>query len=60
MGAITSAAFPPPLTKPSTQINVICTIQRIDCRIYLDEVYFHNFKKTYSNLPQCKNNNVFR
>jgi hypothetical protein len=59
MGTQSSSTFPPPLTKPSDNIDSICTIQKMDGRVYMDNIVFHNFKYTYTNLPECSRNSVF-
>jgi nitrous oxidase accessory protein NosD len=60
MAAVSSAAFPPPIVKPTDNIDVICTIQRIDTRTYIDSATFANFKVAYDQLPNCKNNKAIR
>lgn len=61
MGAVSTAAFPPPLTnKKAIDINKICTVQKVDGRVYMNSVTFANYRYSYTGLPNCGNNNVFR
>ncbi|CAK63318.1 unnamed protein product (macronuclear) [Paramecium tetraurelia] len=60
MGSLSSSAFPPISGKPSSAFDTICTVQRVDLKVYLTNVEFHNFRLTYDNIPRCQNNAAFR
>ena len=40
-------------------IDAICTIQKVDGRVYMDNIVFHNFKLAYPDLPECSRNAIF-
>lgn len=60
MGTISSSAFPPISMKTSINYDSLCTIQRVDCRVYINNVVFDSFKMNYTNIPECGFNGVFR
>ena len=60
LGTATTSSFPPMSLKPSTAFDTICTIQTVDCRVYVNNVEFENVRLNYTGLPQCGNNAVFR
>ena len=46
--------------KFGTGFDVICKQETYDAKAFLDNVVFENYKLNYPDLPQCKNNIVFR
>lgn len=51
MGTVSTTAFPPIDTPISSEFDTICTPQKIDLKVYLTNVEFHNFRLTYDNIP---------
>ncbi|CAK63336.1 unnamed protein product (macronuclear) [Paramecium tetraurelia] len=60
MGTLSSTAFPPISTKPSDNFDSLCTIQRVDLRVYVNNVEFNNFRLSHDSAPRCGKNAVFK
>lgn len=60
MGSVTLTAFPPIDSSPSSEYDVICKPQKIDLKVYMNNIEFHNFRLSYDNIPQCGLNAAFR
>ncbi|CAD8161606.1 unnamed protein product [Paramecium octaurelia] len=60
MGSVTLTAFPPIDTGPSSEYDIICKPQRIDLKVYMDTIDFHNFRLSYDDIPQCGLNAALR
>ena len=66
MATSSSVSFPPIGEKKSTAFDTICTIQKLDGRLYLVDSTFHNFKMSYSDFvgdnikKLCARNKIFR
>jgi hypothetical protein len=51
MGTLSTSASPPISTKPSDAFDSICTIQRVDLRVYIKNVEFNSFRLTHDTVP---------
>ena len=60
MGTLSSSAAPPISVKPSDNFDSICTVQRVDLRVYINNVEFSNFRLTHDTAPRCGKNAVFK
>ncbi|CAD8206675.1 unnamed protein product [Paramecium pentaurelia] len=57
--SVSSNAYPP-VSRSSNNADIINTIQRMDTRVYIDNVQFDGYRLAYDQHPQCSNNAVFR
>lgn len=60
MGITGTSAFPPIGDEASSGLDLMCTTQRVDLRVYINKIEFNNYKLTYTDHAQCGNNAVFR
>ena len=47
MGTVTKKAFPPISKKESNSFDSLCEIQRVDLKVYINNVEFNNFRLSY-------------
>lgn len=60
MGITGTSAFPPISDEGSSGLDLMCTTQRVDLRVYINKIEFDNFRLTYEDHSSCSNNAVFR